>query len=61
MPEYVALNRNTTIIVPDSYTVEMIIKTYRYYGGINDFIEPRNRYVWLYRSMDKCVIEIENE
>lgn len=59
MLKYVTMNKDMTIMIPDSDVVKRVINMYK--GYYDDYIEPMNRYVWLYRSVYKCVKEIESE
>ncbi len=61
MLERVVINKNLTIAIPDEHAMESIIKIYTAGRIAIDFMETRNRYVWLYMIMNRCVMDIENE
>jgi hypothetical protein len=57
MTRHVAINRDLTVVVPDSDEVSRIIEYYR--GGIVNFTDNENRYIWLYKVMHIHVVDIE--
>lgn len=61
MLKYVAINKDLTIAIPGEYAMASIIRIYTAGSIVIDFMETRNRYVWLYRIMNRCVIDIEHE
>jgi len=58
--DYVAINSGLTIVLPDLEEMERITSLYQYYYGKDDFLEIRNRYLWVYKIMNQCVDEIEH-